>query len=69
MNDECVEECLSERVRKWQRLALATSSEPFSEEASGEWKWMSGEYAEHKLGLHPGKRRARTLVWDICGIE
>ena len=56
MNDECVEECLSERVRKWQRLALATSSEPFSEEASDEWKWMSREYAEHKLGLHPGKR-------------
>ena len=51
MNNECVEERLRERTRRWQRLALATSSEPFTEEASDEWKWMSREYAEHKLRL------------------
>jgi len=66
VNDECVEECLSERVRKWRRLALATSAELFSEEAGDEWKWMSREYAEHKLGLHQGKE-SMILGRDATG--
>jgi len=32
-------------------MALTAVAEPFTEETSEEWKWMSKEYAERKLGL------------------
>ena len=60
MNNECREERLLERVRRWQRLALATSAESLTEEASDEWKWMSREYAEHKLGLSRARREQES---------
>lgn len=46
-----IDKDLEKRVKKWTEMALATVAEPFTEETSEEWKWVSKEYAEHKLGL------------------
>lgn len=43
---------LEERACRWKEMVLATRSEPFAEEEVGEeWKWVSRDYAERKLGL------------------
>lgn len=42
---------LGERVNEWVKTALMTRSEPFTEEVSESWKWVSRKYAERKLGL------------------
>lgn len=43
---------LEERVAEWKKMTMATRTRAFVEEhAGGEWKWVSREYAERKLGL------------------
>ena len=43
---------LEKGVAKWKKMAMATRSKAFTEDhAGGDWKWVSREYAERKLGL------------------
>jgi AbrB family looped-hinge helix DNA binding protein len=48
---EPVFEDLEERVQRWREFVMGLSLEPFKEDVSESWKWMSHEYARRKLGL------------------
>jgi len=46
-----VDKSLEERVSRWVEEVLKTKVEPFSEKVKEEWKWVSKDYAERKLGI------------------
>jgi len=42
---------VEKKVDEWLRVARLATEEPFTEESTESWKWMSPEYARRKLGL------------------
>jgi AbrB family looped-hinge helix DNA binding protein len=49
---EPVSNDVKRNVREWEDLARSLGAEAFTEKPDESWKWMSGEYARKKLGLH-----------------
>ena len=49
---EPVSNDVKRNVREWEDLTRSLGAEAFTEEPDESWKWMSGEYARRKLGLH-----------------
>lgn len=41
-------------INRWVEDALNSNLKPFTEDIRESWKWISGEYAERKLGISRG---------------